>query len=453
MSFAYRQTNIRPMRIKDITIKNFRGFADEHFEFDAKMNVVLGNNTTGKTTLLHAVQIALGAFLQELSLASGCARNAKDSDTVRIYSELTKSFHKQPTKPSFAVRACITDGEFDSMTQTYTSREVDVKWLRTGPKNSRKNAGELMNAVADMEQKRRNADATKTTSVLPLVLSFGAVRLENNYNGAEKTKARASREEKAYKCALDEKVDFKSAFNWIYTFDKELSKGHEFEGTDTAFLAALKEAIPALKEIDIDRKNNELAAKVKMAKDPEPYWLTYDMMSDGFRAMINIVAEIAYRCIELNGFLGRNAVKQTPGIVMIDEVDLYLHPRWQRHILADLQAAFPLIQFIVTTHSPFIVQSVTGRNIITLDGTKGNNDPNMRSIEEIVVSEMNMDTVRSARYKMMVEKAEAYYQLVKAGRDDTPEALRIKQELDRIEEDFSDDPAYVALLKAERASL
>jgi len=57
------------MRIKDITIKNFRGFADEHFEFDAKMNVVLGNNTTGKTTLLHAVQIALGAFLQELSLS------------------------------------------------------------------------------------------------------------------------------------------------------------------------------------------------------------------------------------------------------------------------------------------------------------------------------------------------------------------------------------------------
>lgn len=439
------------MKIKDIIISNFRGFAEEHFVFDANMNVVLGNNTTGKTTLLHAVQIALGAYLQELTLASGCARNAKDSDIVRRYSELTKSFQKQQVKPSFEVNAVITDGEFDYGTKTYTSHEVDVRWLRTGPKNSRRNAGELMDVVAAMEQKRRDADMTGMISVLPLMLSFGAVRLENNYNGAEKTRVRASREERAYKCALDEKVDFKSAFNWIYTFDRELGKGREFEGTDTAFLGALKEAIPALKEIDIDRKNNELAAKVKMSKDLEPYWLTYDMMSDGFRAMINIVAEIAYRCIELNGFLGRDAVKKTPGIVMIDEVDLYLHPRWQRHILADLQAAFPLIQFIVTTHSPFIVQSVTSHNVITLDGTKGANDPNKRSIEEIVLSEMDMDTVRSARYQLMLGKAERYYQLVRAGEDDIDQVSRIKRELDEIELEFSDDPAYVALLKAERA--
>lgn len=438
------------MRIKDITIKNFRGFAEEHFHFDAKMNVVLGNNTTGKTTLLHAVQIALGAFLQELTLAPGCARNAKDSDIVRKYSELTKSLQKQSTKPSFEVSACITNGVFDAVTNGYDSHETDVRWRRIGPRNSRKNAGELIDAVADMEQRRRNADITRSTSVLPLMLSFGAVRLQNNYNGAEKARARASREEKAYKCALDEKVDFKSAFNWIYTFGKELAKGREFEGTDTAFLNAIQTAIPALREIDIDRKNYEFAAQVQMAKDPAPYWLTYDMMSDGFRAMINIVAEMAYRCIELNGFLGRNAVRQTPGIVMIDEVDLYLHPHWQRHILADLQAAFPLIQFIVTTHSPFIVQSVASQNVITLDGTKGDNDPNMRSIEEIVISEMNMDTVRSARYKLMIDKAETYYQLIKAGKDNTPEATRIKQELDAIEAEFSDDPAYVALLKTER---
>ncbi len=255
-----------------------------------------------------------------------------------------------------------------------------------------------------MEQKRRDADITKTTSVLPLMISFGASRLENNYNGAEKTKARASREEKAYKCALDEKVDFKSAFDWIYRFDKELDKGREFAGCDIAFLNALSDAIPALKVIEIDRKNNEFTAEIQMAKDPQPYWLTYDMMSDGFKSMINIVAEIAYRCIELNGFLGVDAVKKTPGIVMIDEVDLYLHPHWQKHILLDLQTAFPMMQFIVTTHSPFIVQSVKSQNVITLDGVKGIDDPNKRSIEEIVINEMNMDTVRSAKYNEMVEK-------------------------------------------------
>lgn len=438
------------MRIKDITIRNFRGFTERSFIFDSRMNVVLGNNTTGKTTLLHAVQIALGAFLQELTLVTGCARNTKDSDVVRKYSELTKSFQKQQAKPVFEVNACFIDGNYNFTSKEYSCQEKDIKWLRLGPKNSRKNAGELKDMVANMEQKRRDADITKTTSVLPLMISFGASRLENNYNGAEKTKARASREEKAYKCALDEKVDFKSAFDWIYRFDKELDKGREFAGSDIAFLNALSDAIPALKVIEIDRKNNEFTAEIQMAKDPQPYWLTYDMMSDGFKSMINIVAEIAYRCIELNGFLGVDAVKKTPGIVMIDEVDLYLHPHWQKHILLDLQTAFPMMQFIVTTHSPFIVQSVKSQNVITLDGVKGIDDPNKRSIEEIVINEMNMDTVRSAKYNEMVEKAEEYYRLVKEEKADTPDALKVKKELDEIESLFSDDPAYVALLRAER---
>jgi predicted ATP-binding protein involved in virulence len=87
------------------------------------------------------------------------------------------------------------------------------------------------------------------------------------------------------------------------------------------------------------------------------------------------VAEIAHRCIELNGFLGEKAVRMTPGLVMIDELDLYLHPRWQKHILEDLQRAFPLIQFIVSSHSPFIIQSVRSRNLITLDGINDVTDP------------------------------------------------------------------------------
>ena len=138
---------------------------------------------------------------------------------------------------------------------------------------------------------------------------------------------------------------------------------------------------------------------------------------------------------------------------MIDELDLYLHPRWQRHLLNDLQAAFPQIQFIVSTHSPFIIQSVRKQNLITLDGVNDDTDPIYRSIEEIVTSEMNMDTPRSQAYNTMVEKAERYYQLVKDGKGDSVEAKRVNKELDEIEQEFSHDPAYVALLKAERKSV
>lgn len=443
------------MRIENITIENFRGFRDRYFEFDPKMNVILGDNTTGKTTLLHAIQIALGAFLQEMTFlpgGNGFSRNFKPTDQVKHRSESTKSFIPIAEKPSIEVNAKCVVGRFDNSTQQVNTFTKEVNWRRTSNKNSKANAIQLMDFVADMERQRRNADKEGTNSLFPLFLSFGATRLEKNYRGAEKTKQRETREAKAYKCALDEQVDFKGAFDWIYRYEKSFNKGDEFADTDIAFLNAIKEAIPAIQHIDIDTKNNEFTAQIKMAKDDHPYWLTYDMMSAGFKAMINISAEIAHRCIELNGFLGLDAVKKTPGVVMIDEVDLYLHPHWQQHILADLQKAFPMMQFMVTTHSPFIVQSVKSQNVITLDGVKGDSNPDMRSIEDIAVTEMNMDTARFPRYQQMVEQAEKYYQLVKSGKENTGEAKEVKKELDEIEEQFSDDPAYVALLRAERNS-
>ena len=65
---------------------------------------------------------------------------------------------------------------------------------------------------------------------------------------------------------------------------------------------------------------------------------------------------------------------------------------------------------------------------------------------------MNMDSARFPRYQQMLEQAEKYYQLVKSGKENTVEARDVKRELDKIEERFSDDAAYVALLRAERNS-
>ena len=247
-------------------------------------------------------------------------------------------------------------------------------------------------------------------------------------------------------------MDFQSAFDWLYRYEQSMKKGQEFEGSYDAVLDALTTAIPALTEVMVDSKNSELTAMVTV-RGQEPTYQTYEHMSDGFKSVICIVAETAYRCVQLNGFLGREAVRRTPGVVLIDELDLYLHPRWQRHLLEDLQNAFPQIQFIVSTHSPFIIQSVRKQNLITLDGVNDDTDPIYRSIEEIVTAEMNMDTPRSQTYNLMVEKAERYYQLVKDGRGDSAEAKRVNEELDEIEQEFSNDPAYVALLKAERKSV
>ena len=86
-------------------------------------------------------------------------------------------------------------------------------------------------------------------------------------------------------------------------------------------------------------------------------------MSDGYRCSISLVADIAYRMALLNPQLLENVVDETSGVILIDEVDLHLHPSWQQRILGILLSVFPKVQFIVTTHAPSVINSVKQENI------------------------------------------------------------------------------------------
>jgi len=108
-----------------------------------------------------------------------------------------------------------------------------------------------------------------------------------------------------------------------------------------------------------------------------------NLLSDGQRTILAMTADIAYRAAVLNPHLGERAILETPGIVLIDEIDLHLHPNWQRKIINNLRTSFPLIQFMVTTHSPTIVQSLQPGEVINL------NDYNIgeyydKSVEDIL---------------------------------------------------------------------
>lgn len=445
------------MRLSTLKIRNFRGFENESFVFDPQVTVIVGNNTTGKTTLLKAAQIALGAYLKSLKILPSSDKaysmNFSLKDAFKRYDPEKKDFYPNADNTRIDAVGDFFITRHDD--RGYFTSSVPISWWRelrgTKTTHSMECAGQLISRVQEMECARTSKTANEN-AIYPLVLSFGVKRIDNDYRSAQKKKQRESRIEKAYKSALIETIDFKSAFDWLYRYDANLAKEKEFPGTKEAFITTLSEAIPAMSEVEVDSKNNEFIARISVTGE-SPEYQTFENMSDGFKAIISMVAETAYRCIELNGFLGIDAIKKTPGIVMIDEVDLYLHPRWQRHILADLRRAFPMIQFIVSSHSPFIIQSVENKNIITLDGKKGITDPNRRSIEEITMTEMDMDTRRSAKFDEMVETAEEYYQLVNDGKGNTLSAENVKQRLDELEIQFSDDPAYVAMLKMERSAI
>jgi len=174
--------------------------------------------------------------------------------------------------------------------------------------------------------------------------------------------------------------------------------------------------------------------------------------SDGIVTFVEMVAELAYRCIVLNGFLRENAIKQTRGVVLIDELDLHLHPKWQEHVVKDLKTAFPKIQFIVTTHSPVIVQSLETEELINLndDTISGlEDDPFKYSLEEVISSEMGLDQERrSQKFLEMQDAAAEFFDLVQ---DETNEEkiTQAQEKLEQLQLRYNNEPAYVALLKSE----
>ena len=95
--------------------------------------------------------------------------------------------------------------------------------------------------------------------------------------------------------------------------------------------------------------------------------LPFQMLSDGYQNVIKIILDIATRMCILNPYLKGEALKKTPGIVLVDEIDLSLHPTWQKRIMRILKEQFPRVQFICATHSPFIIQSLEEGELITLD--------------------------------------------------------------------------------------
>lgn len=131
--------------------------------------------------------------------------------------------------------------------------------------------------------------------------------------------------------------------------------------------------------------------------------LRIEQLSGGYKAVLSMVADIAKRLAMANPN-SKNPL-QEEAVILIDELDLHLHPRWQKSIVSDLKRTFPNCQFIVTTHSPFIVQSLTKEEIINIekDNESKNGSYEGWSIEEIQEHEMGVD-VKTQKYEDAISK-------------------------------------------------
>ncbi|WP_448103507.1 AAA family ATPase [Pedobacter panaciterrae] len=436
------------MRIKKLYIRNFRGFEEKEFSFDRNFIVAIGNNGLGKSTLLKAVQVSLGAFLQSMPLLPATPiyrRQFKKDDRLVKFDAARKDF--LPNKELPLIR---TEAEYKESGESKKLIWSRIHMLSNSTTHNRHHSQGIIDYATSLFD--HHGDDQET--LYPVLANFQINRTSAQVRKVDSSWKRMSKIAKGYYSALGESVDFTGVYEWLYSYDKCIQDGVEFEGTREALYAAIKMAIPFIKEIEYNSKYEEFELLVDYGKEDQSKRMLASLHSDGMKAMLYMVTEIAYRCIMLNGKLGLNAVSHSPGVVLIDEIDMHLHPIWQRQVVADLKGAFPGIQFIVTTHSPFIVQSLKAEELINLDEPPGlDQDPDKYSIEEVTEKEMGVENVeRSEEFLEMIREAEVYFKLIKAGAGQQ-EIKQAKIQLDRLRIKYNSNPAYVALLEAELPKL
>lgn len=349
-----------PTRIDKLELENFRCFSKLVVDFHQRLTVLVAPNGGGKTALLDAVCYGWQYFLQGIELEQS-AKTIRDVDVRKVLRDGVMA----PIKPVSLAGETHVGG---------ASVHWSVDKGRTAKVNTSSRGAEAMrNAGQSLRLASQNYAEGKEAHppILPVIGYYGTGRLWAKQNLTQTRRKRIKADSSptsGYDQCLSPSSHFTLFEVWFERYSREAQK--ENSGEDASAhkpaekLQAVIQAVDAiLKPVNWHSLSFDFVEEAVTAKHPVNGILPVSMLSDGIQIILGLVGDIAHRCVRLNPHLGANAARLTSGIILIDEVDMHLHPAWQQQVLASLTEAFPLIQFIVTTHSPQVLSTVKRENI------------------------------------------------------------------------------------------
>lgn len=374
------------MRIERLRVKNFRCFENLEIQLHPKCNVLVGINGAGKSTILDALAIALGGYLTGF-------------DGIRSNSILPEDAHYKmfcvgsriESQEQFPVEI-YAEGTVEEKNVILNSLEAIISWQRELNGKDRRTTHGNVKFIADYARALQNRVRSGDVScILPLVAYYGTGRLWlQKRNRTKYKKGEKLNRQMGYVDCIAAESNEKQMMQWF----EEMTYIQLQEGTVIAELEAVKKALckcylnvdSSVTDVKFayDVRSHELEIYVYRHNEAEKFPVR--MLSDGEKGIISLAADIAYRMALLNPNL-LDKVLETPGVVLIDEIDLHLHPSWQKKIMGNLMNIFPNIQFIVTTHSPSILLNVPRENIWILNHREIYQPQDMtygRTVEEIL---------------------------------------------------------------------
>lgn len=346
------------MKLQAIDIKNFRNFSSNSdgtpikIELDGKTTVFYGINGSGKSTILSAVCYAAWPFINRLNNAQGIGYRTLDGG--QLYNG-----HRVGNSRQFGSEIWL---QFEDEKRTFAlSKEVE-RFVngRVNPVNASRQTKQTTELVNFFEEHYLADDNPENFGSgqqnMPVFLNYGTNRLVIDVPLRIRKKHSFSRRS-ALEKALENRLDFRTFFEWFRNqedFENEQKMElKNLEYKDPALECVRKAALLMLEDADeIKVRRNPL--RMVVLRDGLEYRV--DQLSDGEKCTLALLGDIARRVAMANPC--RENPMEGSGIVLIDEIDLHMHPAWQRKILSVLRELFPNIQFLITTHSPQILGEV-----------------------------------------------------------------------------------------------
>ncbi len=371
------------MKLNKITLENFRCYKHLEIELHQNITVLAANNGQGKTTILDAVRIALWAYVSQFDLAKTAYADPAntitidDVRTIKSVEQQARTFGALDEMARQFISSIKATGEYNSIQATWQRfRDSEARKSQTKDDSECK---KLKASAKALQQTVR--DLSKQPIDLPVFGYYGTGRLwrEKRLTDGKKGTTEKNNEQIrtfAYRDCLDPASSFKQFEDWFTSAYlkvmeyqiRQLEDGATFIEVPNELRRPVKVVQDAVNEVlkPVGWQHLQYSEKYDKSlvlKHPVHGVMKISQLSDGIKNMLAMIADIAYRCVLLNGHLQDQAAKQSPGIVMIDEVDMHLHPQWQQTVIASLRNAFPNIQFIVTTHSPQVLSTVPAESI------------------------------------------------------------------------------------------
>lgn len=408
------------MKVKSLKMTNFRGIKELELEFHDQTNILVGVNGSGKSSILDCLAILLSRLHYQIRPTKGTGRLFTEKD-ISNNSDITLN------------RICIYHNEL-TYDWFYNKTKRGILKIRRGIlRITPSKVKELADCILSDLNNGNNTN-------LPLAIYYPVNRAVLQIPLRVRGKP-AFDQLSAYDQALTAKSnEFKTFFGWFRNREdieneKRVRSRRGSSFRDPQLLAvrdAIESILPGFSELHVRR--SPLRMIVMKGKEE----LVIDQLSDGEKCLLAMVGDLARRLAIANP--GLKKPLEGNAVVMIDEIDLHLHPEWQRMIVPALEQTFPNCQFFLTTHSPQILSHVRAEKIFVLHRTGENtqvvqpdesygHDSN-RLLEDIMGVPERPNEVK--------EELEKLFQSIDQGKLD-----RAKRVLKGLEEDIGTDPALV----------